>query len=68
MQDQTVAIHESKNSEKVVRFENLSNFKKPFRKAYDNGCIHGVYENKAGNVVAVDIWGGKIKKVIKGQR
>lgn len=61
----TIAIHESKKSEKVVRFENEENFTEDFLKAQSNGSIHGVYINKKGEVVAQDIWGETHKNILK---
>lgn len=55
MSDQ-IAVHENATSEKVIRFINAETFPED-AELQDNGALHGVYENEAGQLVAADIWG-----------
>jgi flavoprotein len=58
----SIAIHESKDSEKVVRFLNLNveslsefcsvNYAKSIIAAQDNGSVYGVYFTASGRIRA----------------
>jgi flavoprotein len=58
----SIAIHESKDSEKVVRFLNLNveslsefcsvNYAKSIIQAQENGSVHGVYFTPSGRIRA----------------
>lgn len=60
-----VAIHESKSSQKVVRFLELNDFTYEFQDAYNNGLIYGAYLTKSGKVNATTNDGEIIKNVAK---
>jgi len=51
-----VAVHENRESEKVVEFISLSSFTDDFIRMHDNDMIYGVFYNESGDIVALDIW------------
>lgn len=53
---ETVALHESKGSDKVVKFIDLESFTAAFQYDYNNNIIHGCFYDDDGNIVAQDIW------------
>lgn len=63
-EDITVAIHENKGSDRVMKFVKLNDFTRGFKKRYNNGEIWGCYYNKNGNIVAQDNQGQVFYKVI----
>lgn len=54
MKDQ-IAIHESENSERVIRFVNIEGLPDNIQKLYNNGSLYGIYL-KGGLIIAKDIW------------
>ena len=42
-----IAVHESANSTKVIRFIDAETFQEA-AELQDNGALHGVYQNEAG--------------------
>lgn len=52
-----VAVHEEKNSEKVVKFISQDSLTKKISDLIENGNLHGLYYDEKGNIVAEDIWG-----------
>jgi len=55
--DETQAICESANSERVVKFEKIVNFAPHVQWLSKNGELFGVYYDESGNVIAQDIHG-----------
>lgn len=43
MNTENIAIHESSNSDRVIKFLPLTSFSETFQAAYANGDIYGVY-------------------------
>jgi hypothetical protein len=60
-----IAIHESKSSQKVVRFLELNDFSYAFQDAYNNGMIYGAYYTKSGKVNATTTDGDVVRNVAK---
>lgn len=54
IKNELVAIHESKYSEKVVRFIPLDSFTAAFIKKYNNNDIDGCYYDENGSLVSLD--------------
>lgn len=52
-----VAVHESENSEKVVKFINQDLLNKEVNDLIENGNLYGIYFDEDGGMVAKDIWG-----------
>lgn len=52
-----VAVHESENSEKVVKFINQDLLNKEVNDLIENGNLYGIYFDEDGEMVAKDIWG-----------
>ena len=50
------AIHESKNSEKVVKFIDSSELNQKAQKAIYNGEVVGFYYTAKGNIRFQDVW------------
>ena len=50
------AIHESRTSDKVVKFINHSDLNKKAQKAINNGEVVGFYYTPKGNIRFHDIW------------
>ena len=61
----TIAIHENKESERVVKFINLDNFTDKFINAYNNATICSVYYNNKNEVVALDMWNEEHEDILK---
>lgn len=53
----TIAVHESQNSEKVVRFIEQELLNDNIASMLENGCIVGLYYDENSEIVAEDIWG-----------
>lgn len=51
------AICESRGSEKIVKFVNVSEFTENVQELVRNGDLWGVYYNKNGECIAEDVWG-----------
>lgn len=52
----SVLICESRKSDRTAKVMNAAEFTPAFQSMLDNGDIYGVYYDKAGKVVAEDIW------------
>lgn len=52
-----VAVHESENSEKVVKFINQDLLNKEVNDLIENGNLYGIYFDEDVKMVAKDIWG-----------
>lgn len=52
-----IAIHESENSDKVVKFKPYTDFKRHIVDMYENGNIDGFYYGAEGEIFVKDIWG-----------
>lgn len=52
-----VAVHEEKNSEKVVKFINQDSLTNNIFRLIENGNLYGLYYDEKGNIVAEDIYG-----------
>lgn len=50
------AIHESKNSETIVKFIDSSELNKKAQKAIYNGEVVGFYYTPSGNIRYTDVW------------
>ena len=59
-----IPIHESENSEKVVKFIELEHFTYAFQEAYNNNQVHGCYFDENGKIVYKDIWGDVEENII----
>lgn len=55
--DDTQAICDSQNSDRVIKFIPKNSFTSEVQQLMQNGSINGVYYNEAGEIVAEDIWG-----------
>ena len=53
---ETIAIHESKDSEKVVQFININQLNAKAQAGLKNGDVVGLYYTAAGNVRYLDVW------------
>jgi len=60
-----IAVHESRRSEKVVKFINQDSLKEEISKLIENGNLHGLYYDEEGKIVAEDIWGDVYENIIK---
>jgi hypothetical protein len=58
-----IAIHEDKNSEKVIKFIELEHFTQMFQDMYNNNLIHGCYY-KDGSIIAQDTDGDEVTDII----
>lgn len=65
MKAQQIALHANKESDKVVKFIDESEFKSDFLSLQKDGCIYGVYLDSNNNVVADDIWGETHNEILK---
>lgn len=52
-----VPIHESENSDKVIKFIELEHFTFAFQEAHHNNEVHGCFYDEYGKIVYKDIWG-----------
>lgn len=50
------AVHESRESDRVVKFLTGEQFTPSIQRMMENGQIYGVYYNETGELVAEDIW------------
>ncbi|HET8963754.1 MAG TPA: hypothetical protein VFM99_07650 [Chitinophagales bacterium] len=53
----SIAVHESETSEKVVKFIELEHFTQGFQDMYNNNTVDGVYFNDKGKIVCRDTSG-----------
>ena len=60
-----VAVHESQNSEKVVKFINQDSLNEEIYNLIESGNLNGLYFDENGNIVAEDIWGDVHENVVK---
>lgn len=65
MTTETIAIHEGRESEKVVRFMNISHLTDDALNLIKTSTLNGLYYNEEGNIVAEDIWGDVHENVVK---
>lgn len=54
--ENNVAIHESRSSEKVVKFIALETLSQEIQNLIESGNLHGIYFNEQSEMVAEDIW------------
>ena len=52
-----LAVHESENSEKVVKFIDQDVLNVEINNLIENGNLHGIYFDENGEMVAKDVWG-----------
>jgi len=60
-----IAVHESKNSNRVIKFINQDRLNSEIHSLIENGNLYGLYYNENGNLVAEDIWGDVHEKVVR---
>ena len=62
-----IAIHESKDSDKVVKFINQNILNKDIKRLIDMGGLYGLYLNEDGVLGAQDIWGNTYLEILETQ-
>lgn len=65
MNTDTIAIHESKNSDKVIRFLDETKFTESFLTTYNIGLINGCFYLEDGSIAADDIYGDTMLNILK---
>ncbi len=65
MENSRIAIHESKDSEKVIKFINTNELTEEMVKFQESGWLWGLCYDEDGKVVAVDNWGETHENVLK---
>jgi len=51
---QTIAIHESEDSYKILRFVDIATLSMAVQQLILNGSVYGLHEDPLGNVICVD--------------
>lgn len=65
MEENQIAVHESQNSDKVVKFINQDFLNEEGLNLIKIGGLEGLYYDENGNIVAQDIWGDVHENIVK---